>query len=431
MMENNPRKQEEHLSVYGDRSELYVKDAVQIYYEGFQNEQTQQRYEKINRTLGNGYLDNLYDEVEATNFDDLSEDNRVLLRNLVTGVTSEVGRALVGVAFLQLTIKSISPEQSIRLHKGATRRGSFSWVDGISMRTLDAHYNTPFLRKRGLLNVNKYGVFMTRSLAENYPYSKLYKAEMKGPFDEWISIVDALEDKSMPAKLGLLFLMSLLKNRSDDFNKLADEAINLIHKIGTISFETVEHKLENFFNDTEYSARAFEVVMHGFMQAMSESDFLGDYQLVPMSQMRSANKKHGNVGDIELKDGNIIVESWDAKYGKPYLRDELEELLDKLLVSPGVKIAGFVVNSVPDRRKDITKRAKEIETLTGTEIKIFSFDEWVKWQIGDLPASKVDSLGFKWLSAVVESFGQKRPEIAPIDEPCEAWLKDLIKAMAV
>ena len=42
---------------------------------------------------------------------------------------------------------------------------------------------------------------MTRSLAENYPYSKLYKAEMKGPFDEWISIVDALEDKSMPAKL--------------------------------------------------------------------------------------------------------------------------------------------------------------------------------------------------------------------------------------
>ena len=109
----------------------------------------------------------------------------------------------------------------------------------------------------------------------------------------------------------------------------------------------------------------------------------------------------------------------------------MEELLDKLLVSPGVKIAGFVVNSVPDRRKDIMKRAKEIETLTGTEIKIFSFDEWVKWQIGDLPASKVDSLGLKWISAVVESFGQKRPEIAPIDEPCEAWLKDLIKAMAV
>lgn len=60
-----------------------------------------------------------------------------------------------------MTIKSICPDQSIRLHKGATRRGSFSWVDGISMRTLDRNYNTPFLRKYGLLNVNRDGVFMT------------------------------------------------------------------------------------------------------------------------------------------------------------------------------------------------------------------------------------------------------------------------------
>ena len=146
---------------------------------------------------------------------------------MVNGITSEVGRALVGVAFLQLTIKSIAPDQSIRLHKGTTRRGSFSWVDGISMRTIDSTYSTPFLREQGLLNVNKFGVFMTRSLAENYPYSKLYKAEMRGPFTEWIDIVDAIEDESMPAELGLYYLMALLKNKSDAFNSMADEAVAL------------------------------------------------------------------------------------------------------------------------------------------------------------------------------------------------------------
>lgn len=418
---------EEHLSVYVDRSELYIRDSVSVYYEGYQNLQTQERYEKINNALSSGYLDLLYANIDSFDFSELTRENRLLLHNLVKGLTSEVGRALVGVTLLQLAIKSITPEQSIRLHKGTTRKGSFSWVNGISMRTLDANYTTPFLREKGLLNINKFGVFMTRSLAENYPYSKLYKADMRGPFNEWIDIVDALENGTMPAELGLAFLMVLLKNRSAAFALLADKAINLTKSYVPNSFNEVKAKLITFFNGTEYSARAFEVVMHGFMQAMQECHFLGNYSLVPISQMRSANKKHGNIGDIELKDGNVIVESWDAKYGKPYLRDEIEELYDKIVQSPGVKIAGFVVNTIPDRRKDIVKRIHEVRALTGVEIKIFSFEEWINWQISNIPQDRLKELGKRWLLAVVESFGQKRLTIAPIDEPCEEWLNDLIK----
>ena len=69
----------------------------------------------------------------------------------------------------EVQLKTIVPKQSIRLHKGSTRKGSFSWVDGVPMRVLDNTYNTPFLREKGLLNINKDGVMMTRSLAENYP----------------------------------------------------------------------------------------------------------------------------------------------------------------------------------------------------------------------------------------------------------------------
>lgn len=420
------RNAEIHLDVYSDRSELHLGDHVMVYMEGFQNAETQRRYELINSTLSDGFLDRKIEHLEDENFENLSDNNKELLRDLVEGITSEVGRALVGVAFLQLAIKAIVPEQSIRLHKGTTRRGSFSWVNGISMRTIDSSYITPFLRQYGLLNVNKYGVFMTRSLAENYPYSKLYKAEMRGPFNEWINIVDALEDNSMPADLGLSYLLTLLKNRSDSFQYKADQAIALVAEHKGDTFEHIEEMLIRFFNETGYSARAFEVVMHGFMQALQELHLLGDYQLVPMSQMRSANKKHGNIGDIELIDGRVIVESWDAKYGKPYLRDELEELDDKILASPGVKIAGFVVDREPDRRSEIINRAEEIASISGVDIKILSFEEWVKWQTGRLLPSQLNSVGYNWLLAVVESFGQKRTDIAPIDEPCEAWINDLI-----
>ena len=418
-----------HLDVYLDRYELHRNDVVTTYYEGFQNAATQQRYEKINTELANGYLYKIMEKLPDVDFAELSEENKVLLRRLVNGITSEVGRALVGVAFLQLTIKSITPDQSIRLHKGTTRRGSFSWVDGISMRTIDSTYSTPFLREQGLLNVNKFGVFMTRSLAENYPYSKLYKAEMRGPFAEWIDIVDAIEDESMPALLGLYYLMALLKNKSDAFNKMADEAVELASKYEDKSFKGISVLLKSFFNDTEYSARAFEIVIHGFMQAMAESNMIGDLDLVPMSQMRSANKKHGNIGDVELKDGRVIVESWDAKYGKPYLRDELEELRDKILTSPGVKVAGFIVDGEVDRRKDIVERAEEISVETGVDIQLFSFDEWIQYQTQRIADSQLDRIAGRWLIAVVESFAQRRPEIAPIDEPCEAWVKDLIEIL--
>lgn len=418
-----------HIDIYQSRYELYQEDKVSVYKEGPQDISAQHRYAKINSSLGQGFLKNMIKSVAETDFSNLSKENKKLIQKLVDGVTSEVGRALVGVAFLQMTIKAICPEQSIRLHKGTTRGGSFSWKDGISMRTIDSNYNTPFLREYNLLNVNKYGVFMTRSLAENYPYSKLYKAEMRGPFAEWIEIVDALENESMPADLALRYITALLQNRSETFILFANEVVAKAQKRKNLTLLGVQKIMENFFNSTSYSARAFEVVIHGLMQAMQECNLLDDVRVVPLSQMRSANKKHGNIGDVELKRGNIVVESWDAKYGKPYLRDELEELRDKISCSPGVEIAGFITDDIIDKRPDVMDRVKEIQQEMNVSIQLLSFDEWVYYQTNSLEESTKNILAEKWLIAVVESFAQKRPNLAPIDEPCDEWLHDLAKCI--
>lgn len=420
---------EKHLDVYENRYELYQDDGTTVYYQGFQNEAAQQRYALINKKLEERFLDEEIASIPNKDFSGLTEENQIILKNMVNGITSEVGRALVGLACLQLAIKTIAPEQSIRLHKGSTTKGKFSWVDGISMRSLDRNFNTPFLRRYGLLNVNRDGVFMTRSLAENYPYSTLYKAEMRGPFEQWIAIVDAIENNTMPPELGLCFLLALLQNRSDQFKKNADQACNLTAKYCNKSFDDIKSLIVQFFNETDYSARAFEVTMHGFYQAMDKMRLLGDADVVPMSQMRSANKKHGNVGDIELTENGTIIESWDAKYGKPYLRDELEELRDKLLTHSDVRIAGFVCDKRVDMRKDIINRKEELELETGTEIHLFSFDEWIDFKVSDLTPAQKNELGYKWLLAIVESFSQKRLDIAPIDEPCDAWINDLISIM--
>ncbi|PZO56049.1 MAG: hypothetical protein DCF15_09705, partial [Phormidesmis priestleyi] len=62
-----------------------------------------------------------------------------------------------------------------------------------------------------------------------------------------------------------------------------------------------------------------EIAMHSLMQAMQDYQVFPNSVLNPLSQMRSANKKHRNIGDIELLEDRQIVEAWDAKYGKSYL----------------------------------------------------------------------------------------------------------------
>ncbi len=425
-----PDRDEKHLDVYADRHELHQDGRTTVFYQGVQSPQARARYARINAALADGFLEEKFRSVPSVDFSPLSEEDRGLLQELVDGVTSEVGRALVGLAFLQLAIKSIAPDQNIRLHKGTTRQGSFSWVEGISMRTLDAKYNTPFLREHGLLNLNSFGLFMTRSLAENYPYTSLYKAEMRGPFDAWTAIVDAIENGTMPAELGLCYLMALLQNRSDHFRQATDRACRLVEKHRGDGLAAIRDLLTRFFHTTAYSARAFEVTMHGLYQALDEMHALGGAQVVPLSQMRSANKKHGNIGDIELMEDGVISAAWDAKYGKPYLRDELEELRDKLLTHPDCAVAGFVVDLTVDMRRDIATRKNELEAETGTEIHLFSFDQWVDHELARLDARQRDELGYRWLKAVVESFAQRRPHIAPIDEPCDAWISDLISLLA-
>ena len=161
-------------------------------------------------------------------------------------------------------------------------------------------------------------------------------------------------------------------------------------------------------------------------QVFDTSKVLEGY-LKPISQMRSANKKHGNIGDIEItatKDNLDILEAWDAKYGKTYLRDELEEINEKLIHHPQCKVAGFISDAKPNLKREISERIEELELIHEVQIELTDFSNWVSNQIKrfDLEPNEV---GINWLIAIAESICQIRREIAPIDEPTGEWVKFL------
>lgn len=416
-----------HLDVYLDRSELHEPgNPVLIFEEGVASEGAKTRYIKIKNALEDNHLTSIIDQlISGKTFTSsvLSDEQTLLFMRLVDSITSEVGRALVAITIMQLTIKSIAPEQSIMLHKGSSNVSSFSWREGISMRALDKYYITPVLRKYELVRLNADGFMMTRSLAENYPYSKLYKAKLKGARQEWLEVVSQLEEGKLNPDEALKYLLSLLINRAENFNNLADSVIAYAEKANLRSLDKVFEIINEHVKNSSYKARLFEISMHSYFQALAEMHSLDGYSLKPLSQMRSANKKHGNVGDIELLDGQRIAVSWDAKYGKEYLRDEIEELYEKIAFqTQAIQDLGFVVNDQIMIDEEISARITEISEITGNKIEILTFSEWINRYARGVDT---EALAQIWMRIYVESLGQRRRDIAPIDEPCNAWLESL------
>lgn len=425
------------LHIFSDKSILYdEKGNAFEFNEGKTSKEAKRRLALIKAKLEEGFLENIIKECQnpEIKLESVNDDQAKIIENLVNSVTSEVGRAIVGLTVLQLTIKAIIPKQSIRLHKGGHSDRDFSWTEGIPMRNIDANYITPILRKYDLLKLNKYGFMMTRSLAENYPYSKLYKAAIRGARNEWLEIIDEVERGELDSLTALKKLIITLVHKSATFTDLTDKAFKYLQSFERTnpSFEACFFIIRSFVERTTYSARVFEVVIHSFYQLLQEERCLLGY-LKPMSQMRSANKKHGNIGDIEVleKEGGMeILEAWDAKYGKSYLRDELEELDDKLKRHPETILAGFITDQTPDLRPEILQRVEEIEEVNGVEILIMEFREWVEYNL-ERNALEGKNIGLRWLNLIAESICQKRREFAPIDEPTTEWVESFIDCLKI
>lgn len=426
-----------HLRVFREKSELLLPNgSIEIFFEGVMDAAAKKRLRSISQQLASGYLERhivaCQDGTVVSNLELLTEEEIELLERLVTGVTSEIGRALLALTIMQLCVKAIEPQQSIRLHKGGSSSRDFSWRSGISMRSLDKKFITPTLRKFDLLKLNADGFMMTRSLAENYPYSLVYKANIRGAKQEWIKIVEALEGNSLQPEPALDFLLSKLINQAEDFRVLAFQTLTTLGKMleidaGRITKSFVLGIISIHIAKSDYAARLMEVAMHSLVQAMVEANVFGSAEIKPLSQMRSANKKHGNIGDVELLENGEIIEAWDSKYGKTYLRDEIEELSDKLILHPHVVVVGFVISGEVERLEELIPRLQDIEGMYGVRTEIITFNEWVSNQFdrASMEGFFETDLASDWLRAYTESIAQKRRDIAPIDEPCHEWLKEL------
>lgn len=425
-----------YLEVFATGCRLWFgEDECLVFEEGAPSAEARARYAEIRTALQDkDVLSGLLKDAHNPSCPvELPDDEVVRIQSIVASINQGSGRAIAALTFMQAVIKHLQPSQNIRLHKGGGRGSDFSWKEGLSMRVLDKSFFTPFLRSAGLLSLNTYGLFMTRSLAENYPFSQVYKAQLVGPRSEWLDAVDFLELNPGRSRDYAIQILRALIQRSEEFAALVGRAMDGLNaKIESFDHirDATQFLIEHI-DSAPQASRVLEVVVHAFFQALDEMGRLEGY-LQPLGQMRQANKKHKNVGDIETVDApdspNVVL-AWDAKYGKPYLRDELDELAEKLAYQTTVEMAGFVTECQYEQREDVVARLQELEACLGTHIMILSIDQLVELYAADVPPESRPDLSRRWIRAYVESMALIRRDLAPIDEPTAAWLEDVCERL--
>lgn len=418
------------LVVQGSMSVLKGHGEDTSYLEGVQSISARLRYRRLDEAFAKGYLANQVEECQSkVALGDveigMAPSASTRIQALVKAISSNVGRAIVGVFILQCSVKALEPEQSVRLHKGGTRKSSFGWTEGISMRTLDSKYVTPTLRRFGLLNLNSSGCFMTRSLAENYPYTQVYKAEIRGARQEWLDLVDMLESGHLDAEMALRAVLVRLEELRIGLIHESTSLLDLLQK-RVDWFADVDEGLEfgkALLAKSPHPARLFEIILHCAIQSVQDAGALSA-SLLPLSQMRSANKKHGNIGDVELaadEAGEYLTHAWDAKFGKPYLLNEIDELVEKLDGHENIEVLAFVTDGEPALDRAVQDRLAEAERQTGLAVNIISFRDWFAG-IPNRYAIEEKVFVNGWLVALIESICLQRIDRAPIDEPVLGWI---------
>lgn len=423
----------EYLKVYENKFELIREDKIEVFEIGKQSEDAKKRYNNIRSKLEEGFLTGIIEDIEENGMEvsDLGPIKEDLDR-LVEGVNDNEGRALLVLTIIQCCVKSIERTQNIRLHKGNHGTNTFSFKEGISMRSIDGDYITPVLRDKELLKLSKFGAFMTRTLSESYPYTSVFSAKIKGAKDSWLKVVDYLEDNNLDdvtLNNTLRYILNKLVICRDENNPYQNNIYNRIKLIiedneNMIDIDKTYDIICKTIENYPRHARLFEISIHSFFNSIENKEKLMG-NLSKLSNMRKANKKANDIGDVQIIGENeTIIEAWDCKYAKLDLEQEIKELEDKIASHENLETAGFITDKDIEINDIIKSKISDIEKKSKVNIKILSFREFIDIKTDELCLDKVD-IGKEWLKMYSATITRNNIEKAPLDEPNIGWVRCL------
>lgn len=227
-----------------------------------------------------------------------------------------------GAALTLAAYKILHPEQDIRNHKS-------EYENGFSARGIDTKVTVPFLLKHGLpYNVETHWLSQTLSFAGPFMPDSVLKTVPKKAGPDLIATANLIqnsESNERIEKIIVLILEKMIEERNKGRipltkpkNLSIDEVMVLLHK----HFKSPYQK---------NAPRLPQVAVYAMYQClMKDVGRYSDFELKPLERMKTANRKSGTVGDIDLWKDKRPIEAVEIKFEIPINEAHVNEAMQKV-----------------------------------------------------------------------------------------------------
>lgn len=341
--------------------------------------------------------ENVVKEGEVTTYAEqhfTSEDANAIYE---LGATKHAAR---GAALTFGFYKCLHFEQDIRYHKS-------DYENGFTARGFDTAYTVPFLQENGLpYNVETHWLSQSLSFVGPLTPAQQLKTVPKaaGPLLVKVAnLIQESENVDRVKEIVVYILVPMIEERNK--GKIA------LSKPKNLSIDNVMSLIHMHFSQkyTKNAPRLPQVAIYAIYQClMADVERYSSFELKPLEKMKTANRKSGSVGDIDLCLDGRPIEAVEIKFEippsaaivseaiqkvksesvqryfilstKPPIEDDLEtiqKLKENFLKSNGCEI---IVNGVYDTLKYYLRLLKTTNDFINNYTDLISIDEDLNYE---------------------------------------------------
>lgn len=279
-----------------------------------------------------------------------------------------------GAAITLAIYKIAHPDQDIRRHKSEHE-------NGFSARGIDTKVTVPFLQKQGLpYNVETHWLSQTLSFAGPFMPDLILKTVPKVAGKDLVAVANMIQNaptKDIIKKYVILLLEQMIEERNKGNipltkpkNLSIDQVMMLLHKHFSTAYE-------------KNAPRLPQVAIYAIYKClMDEVERYASFELRPLERMKTANRKSGTVGDIDLwKDGRPI-EAVEIKYEVHVGLSHVTEAIQKVSTESVERY--FILSTttpVEEELEDMEKLKLDFLKRNGCEIIVNGVYDSIKYYL--------------------------------------------------
>lgn len=299
-----------------------------------------------------------------------------------------------GVALTLCAFKIISPSQDIRRHK-ADHEGGFS------ARSYDTKVTVPFLQNKNLsYNVETHWLSQTFSFAGPYVRGVEVRTQPRAGGILLVDLVNDVEEAANPVDFARAVVNVLMAGLIEERNK----GKILLEKPKELPINVVIEILDQHFhhryskNAPRLPQLAIYAIYSCIVPSMSRYEGL---TLQPIERLKTANRKSGSVGDIDVNREKQPTEAVEVKFDVPITESVVREAIQKIRHE---SVSRYLILSTADLNPEEAKKIKiicdEFRRSNGCEIIVNGVLETIKYYLRLIPTT--NDFVFAYTSIVQE-----------------------------